>query len=125
MDLGMRISPAILQAHIDKLETDHPQSRSQVFLIGKLAMVVNFGDDPGNGRIFGRCELFKHIPKCAFQPDGGGLSVDAQRAALRQELGVLVAGATQSEQLVEGGGLVLPVGWVYYHVKRSNLRRSK
>ncbi|HEY9079274.1 hypothetical protein [Magnetovibrio sp.] len=125
MDLKMRIGRTILQANIDKLETDNPQARSQVFLIGKLAMVVNFGDDPGDGHVFRRGELFKHIPKRAFQANGRGMTVNAQRPALRQKLGILIAGAAQAEQLIERRCLILTVRKVYYHVKRSTLRRSK
>ena len=110
MDLDMRISPLILQANIDKLETDNPQARSQVFLIGKLTMVVNFGDDPSNGHLFRRCEFFQNIPKSALQPDGGGMAMDTQRPTLRQELGILIARAKQPEQLIERGYLVLTVG---------------
>jgi len=106
----MRIGPIILQANIDKLETDNPQARSQVFLVGELAVVVNLGDDPGNAHVFRRCKFFENIPKSAFQPNGGGMAMDTQRPAFRQKLGVLIAGAAQPEQLIERGYLILTVG---------------
>ena len=100
------MSVACLQANVDELETNDPQARCQVLLVGKLAMVVDLRNHSGYGLIFRSSELLQNVPKRTFQSDGGGVPVNTQRASLGQKLRVLIVGGAQPEQLVQGRHII-------------------
>lgn len=51
VDLGNGIDKTILQFNIDKLETHDPQARSQIFLVGELAVIIDFSHNANDAHV--------------------------------------------------------------------------